>query len=117
MFFIGWIYVFCLLNTVIGIEYANDDYPAVPNAFIMILQVYRNSIGDIATPSYDMWQGENMKENPFTCNFMILVIWVSWFVNQYLNLIILLNFLIAIISQSYEEIMTEQSVFRYQHRA
>ena len=64
-----------------------------------------------------MWEGENRQNYPNTCNFMILVIWVVWFLNQYLNLIILLNFLIAIISQSYEEIMTEQSVFRYQHRA
>lgn len=48
---------------------------------------------------------------------MITVIWAMWFLNQYVNLIILLNFLIAIISQSYEEIMTEQFVFMYQHRA
>lgn len=47
---------------------------------------------------------------------MIGVIWVFWFIHQYLVLIILLNFLIAIISESYENVMSEETQQKYMHR-
>ena len=34
----------------------------------------------------------------FEVNFMISLIWTIWLINQFINLIILLNFLIAVIS-------------------
>lgn len=98
-FFFGWIYVFVLLNKILGAEFSDGDYPEFNEFFVMIIQTYRNSIGDIAPPTYDLWTEENtLKDYPNTSTFMILVIWVAWFMNQYFNLIILLNFLIAIIS-------------------
>jgi hypothetical protein len=47
---------------------------------------------------------------------MISVIWIVWFVHQFLILIILLNFLIAIVSGSYEDVMSKESEHKYMHR-
>jgi hypothetical protein len=37
--------------------------------------------------------------------------------NQFLNLIILLNFLIAVISQVYDNVIADQKLLLYEHRA
>lgn len=58
-----------------------------------------------------------METEPKSSNFMIYAIWIFWFLNQLLVLIILLNFLIAIISQSFEEVMAKKVVHKYQHRS
>ena len=48
---------------------------------------------------------------------MISLVWTIWVLHQILVLIILLNFLIAIISQSYENVMSKLEVFKYKTRA
>lgn len=48
---------------------------------------------------------------------MIYLIWIMWIINKVLMLIVLLNFLIAIISQSYEESMSKEIIYRYKQRA
>ena len=47
---------------------------------------------------------------------MITLIWLVWVLHQFLVLVILLNFLIAIISQSYENVMTKLEIFKYKTR-
>ena len=47
---------------------------------------------------------------------MISLIWLMWISHQFLILIVLLNFLIAIISQSYENVMSKQEIYKYQQR-
>jgi hypothetical protein len=44
-------------------------------------------------------------------------VWSTWFFNQLICLIILLNFLIAVISQGYDNVMAEQIIDKYQSRA
>jgi len=48
--------------------------------------------------------------------FIIYMIWAFWFLNQFLILIVLLNFLIAVISQSYENVMNSAQQFKYKQR-
>ena len=57
---------------------------------IIILQSYRNSIGDIAPPEFEAFQSSD--------NTILYLIWFIWFMNQFFILIIMLNFLIAVIS-------------------
>ena len=40
-----------------------------------------------------------------------------WFLNQFFVVIILLNFLIAVISQSYENVMNKQDIKKYEYIA
>lgn len=52
-----------------------------------------------------------------TGTYMIIyLIWFMWFANQALILIILLNFLIAVVSQSYENVMNSAMQFKYIQR-
>lgn len=48
---------------------------------------------------------------------MIYMIWTLWFFNQFFNLIILLNFLIAIVSQSYDRVCSERMNYEYSHKS
>ena len=47
---------------------------------------------------------------------VIYTIWILWFLNLLFNMIILLNFLIAIISQVYDKIISSSLVYEYQHK-
>ena len=47
---------------------------------------------------------------------MITLIWIVWVSSLYIMVIMMLNFLIAIISQSYENVMSQQIVFQYQQK-
>lgn len=48
---------------------------------------------------------------------MLWVIWFFWFINTFLNLIILLNFLIAVISQVYDQTIAQKILNRYWDKA
>ena len=45
------------------------------------------------------------------------LIWIFWIINQYINLIILLNFLIALVSEIYAAVMEKQEIVIYETRA
>jgi hypothetical protein len=48
-------------------------------------------------------------------NFMIGYIWFQWLLNLVVNLIILLNFLIAVISQTYDQVISQQQLCEYSY--
>mmetsp|Transcript_8619 Transcript_8619/g.14572 ORF Transcript_8619/g.14572 Transcript_8619/m.14572 type:complete len:89 (-) Transcript_8619:259-525(-) len=50
-------------------------------------------------------------------NILISIVWVMWCLNQFVNLVILLNFLIAVISQVYEKVISQQFTYVYVHKA
>jgi hypothetical protein len=47
---------------------------------------------------------------------MIALIWFIWVTQQLLILIILLNFLIALVSQSYENVKSKEEIYKYKQR-
>ena len=78
-----------------------------------ILYTYRNSLGDISPPIYSHY--ESLTEaQPLQAYMMISIIWLFWLVNQWINLIILLNVLIALISIAYATLMNEQNILNYE---
>jgi len=46
---------------------------------------------------------------------MVSIIWLIWFMHQFLCLIILLNFLIAVVSQSYDEVMSKAILMKFKN--
>ena len=86
------------------------EYPNVNEYIFFFLQIFRNSVGDLAVPDYSFWSGRisNTEENKLA-HFMIAWAWALWTILIFFMLIILLNFLIAIISQSYDSVMTRQT--------
>ena len=71
----------------------------------MFLYVWENSIGNINDPA-----DESFTDKGFP---VVLLIWLIWFTNQFIIVIILLNFLIAVISQSYENVMNSKTIKKY----
>ena len=95
-----WIICFGLIYLIIGLEVATDDYGEMNRYGRTFIQAYRNSIGDLAAPTHAKWNefATTDKDNEGLANLMVHIIWVVWFFNQFIVVIILLNFLIAIIS-------------------
>ena len=95
-----WIICFGLIYLITGLEVGKDDYGEMNRYGRTFIQAYRNSIGDLAPPAHKKWNElvTTDKDNESLVNLMVLVIWLVWFFNQFIVLIILLNFLIAIIS-------------------
>jgi hypothetical protein len=89
-----------------GMRVPGDDYDGLGFKMRAFLQMYRNSIGDISPPKYDLYLDIDKNITSTENTLMISIIWMVWFLNQVFILIILLNFLIAIISQSYEQVMS-----------
>lgn len=84
----------------------------------MFIQIWRNSIGDYATPRYPAWtadfEGERIK---FFQKLYIYLIWMTWVANQLIIQVILLNFLIAIVNNSYSRETKIQKVNEFIHMA
>ena len=95
---------FAFLRYLVGIDVDGTDYPHMTFPSQQFIQTYRNSIGDIAPPDYAFWSDMRL-EHPHIAYFGCAGAWFIWFMNQFIVLIMLLNFLIAIISQSYDNVM------------
>ena len=118
-FLIGWILFFALFYIIAGVKFDEGDYDDLSPTMIVFLQTFRNSIGDIATPHYPEWstyKKSTNKSESLIGHIMIFIIWFFWFFHEFVILILLLNFLIAIISQSYEMVMAHQVMSTYIHR-
>jgi len=46
----------------------------------------------------------------------LAIIWVIWFLNQFLLLVIMLNFLISVISDTYVRVSAREKMYRYHFR-
>lgn len=85
---------------------------------VFAITSYRNSISDIQVPKYPFWtEVAQLEEGKYYGYFMIACIWCIWLVNQFFITIILLNFLIAIIVQSYESVMSKSIINIYSTKA
>lgn len=75
----------------------------------MIIQTFENSIGNIASPTYDdLISVDNLKDFPTHVNLQIALIWLIWFLNQYFVFVIVLNFLISVIGNTYADVMDKK---------
>jgi uncharacterized membrane protein len=88
----------------------------------MLILAFRNSIGDLQSPQYERWlnyiaANQNDPIRSGQGYFIIYLLWGLWFGNIILMVILLLNFLIAIISQTYERVAGSQSNYTYKDRA
>lgn len=113
-----------MLLMVIGCKFDEEDYPSLTLRTRTLIQVYRNSIGDIAAPQYDLWFNPEKytKEENYGYyegrlgKMMVGLIWTIWFLNQFFCMVMLMNFLIAIISDEYATISTFQNHYTYMRR-
>lgn len=112
-FFVMWVFFFAILyyNLQIEIDSAESEYLKVFEFGQYWLMTYRDSIGDISIPGYGEWDkiyDDNNNQDRAKKYVIILLIWIVWLLNQFMCLIVLLNFLIAVISQVYDNVVAEQ---------
>ena len=116
-FFASQVLMFSFIFSVLDVKFGPPGQHTDLNPLVVqIIQVYQNSVGAIAPPGYDVWV-ERMHEMPYTAWSMITLIWLAWFMNQFLLLIILLNFINATFGASNEAAMSNMDSHRVFIRA
>ena len=82
------------------------------------MYTFSNSIGNISVPDYGNWVEEDIDQlsshEYVSKKIVIYLIWISWVSNQVINLIILLNFLIAEITDVYTNVNAMKELIMYQ---
>lgn len=116
LFYGFFVLTITILFYVTGVSFDDSEYSTLLGFMISFLEVFRSSIGDVRAPLYDFWV-DNYGSYPTSSTWVITIIWLIWFANAFFVFIILLNFLIAIISQSFEEVMSKSLNFQYKHSA
>jgi hypothetical protein len=99
----------------VGARFDATGYSGVSDVVVYIMQTTRNAIGDISTPQYAYWMN-SFDHNPYFSQLMIGIIWLIFYVfNIVILLIVLLNFLIAIVGDSYQYVVQEevQNIYRF----
>lgn len=130
--FLWLLLYFCLIFSVIGATFddggnfdtsedsgydtLHNDYPHVGQAFVFMLQVFRTSIGDLQPPSYDFWVARHEAGDVKFSFFIIFLIWFMWLCQILIVVICMLNFLIAIVSESYAYIIDTEQLQAIQRR-
>jgi len=77
-----------------------------------ILTIYFNAIGNIDPPIYKIWSMQ-VEKDPVLAMGMILLCWFVWLCAQFLMLIMMFNFLIAIVCGSFDKVAAKQMIVRY----
>jgi hypothetical protein len=81
------------------------------------IQTYRNTVGDDAPPVYPYWDAQTHKDLWWKADLMRFLIWACWMANSLLLMMILLNFLIAILCYSYEDVNNAATQYQYKAKA
>lgn len=122
LFMAIWILFFTVVYRIFGVtfdeggftagdDYDDDhgDYRLVFPQVVYLLSAIRNSIGDLAPPHVFFWAARYADGDEMISRAAIYFTWILWFTQILVMLIIILNFLIAIVSQAYEEVITKES--------
>jgi hypothetical protein len=75
----------------------DDDYKNIPRFVRVIIQTFRISIGDISVNKYGKWANGDLNDKDFKIAqpVAIFIIWILWFINLFVMLIIMHNLVIA----------------------
>ena len=116
LFFTFWNILFATFYLIQAADVNSDDYKGLNTFTKLFLQTYEDSVGNADVPIYSFWI-DSAGEAPTTIRgFMVGLIWVTWFTNQWFIFIVLLNFIIAIIGQSYDSVMEKATQYMYLQR-
>lgn len=92
-----------------GAYYKPSDYIYVSPIGRYILQTFRNSIGDIGTPTYSFWVDYGEQEDSGKAQAVIMIIWMTFvLINVILLSVVLINSLIAIVSQTFAKVQEKE---------
>jgi hypothetical protein len=113
---------FCAQFMILGNVTSNLDYPGLYGEdedvvefryVFYLIQNFRNSVGDLATPTYKFWEEFDYSRG----RYIIAIIWATWIANFVFSSLLMLNFLITIFSETHERVLTNQLEYTYYTRA
>jgi hypothetical protein len=128
IFLFIWITVFSLILRILGADTnkLSSKFPDIDMVTAFFLQTFENGIGNIRNPTYNIWIDKYncnvaVDDDVFLCtraNIIISIvsiytIYLTWFMNQMVVFIILVNFLIVYIGNSYQNVMDSALQFKY----
>ena len=101
-----------------GGNYDVDNYDTMHNdyAFINYFAVHflssiRSSVGDLVSPTYDNWVGRYTEQDQQSLSqIYIALIWFTYFMQILLFVVFFLNYLIAIVSDSFSNVIENQAM-------
>ena len=111
--------MFGLLILIFSILYINlnlDDpgeTSGIPYEVSIITYTLENSFGALLFPNVDKW-ADIKDDHPIIAWTMMSQIWTIYWISNYVMLVMMLNFIIAIMSQKYEEIRSEEKRIHFQ---
>ena len=108
------VFFFSMVNVVMDAGFDRGDYPKVQKFLVIFLQNFRLSLGDISALEYDNSWG---KADASLRYYAIIIIWFFWVLNIFFMMIVLMNFLIAEVSQTYDKVKSDGKMLLYQKKA
>lgn len=122
VFMVAWIFIFYQINILLGVDFDSDfasqnDLPYLMRVFI---QTWKNSFGDFGSPKYVQWESlltERDATSTFWPRLYIDLIWFVYIVNQLFIAVVLVNFLIAMVTQQYEKVMQQRLKNEFMHKS
>lgn len=116
--------VLSVVNKVVGYDIGEeDDTEKARFIWNYIVHTFLNSVGGIEEPNVQFW-GSNLPNEGKTRDEMAYfvpkafeaMIWMSWVTTVVVLFIILCNFMISYISQTYEDVLEHQTEDTYSER-
>ena len=110
--FILWTALFAIQYFILKSNQKDAEaYLGVESVLGFMFVAFENGIGNIIPPTVDSWTGEENKS--ITATLIIYIVYLVWIMNQYILLVVLLNFVIALISEVYERVMDQRMIHEY----
>ena len=114
--FVTFLFVFSICFIVLNMEIDPEVADAQGITFFQktILQTFRTSIGELGMPVYE---GVLAQKDSFWRSLNIFLIWIVWYMQSFFMLVVMLNFIIAVITTTYAKVITLQKIISYKHKA
>ena len=121
------------MKSYVGLDVYNGSSRDITTyLLVQTIKSFNNAIGQVSMPVYSYWTRRYQKsrtewskiefegkrpDDLVVSQNMIIFIWVFWVITIFFINVILLNFMIALISQSYEKVISRSLVYKYQNRS
>jgi hypothetical protein len=115
-FYMIFLFMFSITFVVLNMEVddANNESKHIGFFEKMLLETFRSAIGEVGLPKYSAILE---KPDSYCKSLNIALIWIIWYLQVFFMLVIMLNFLIAVLQQTYNRVMNYQKIIMYQQRA
>lgn len=93
--------------------YTDEQYGSFNWFVATMLQNFNNAIGSVEMPDSSFWKYERRTHIVWRETLMDIYGWSLFLFNEFVMLLVLLNFVIAVITDSYTSVIERQSVRVY----